>query len=179
MIHELTVHPKPQNNYAKILSLGAMVLAVICIVAYSLMDRYRGVVGLVAILFITTAVLIYTKYIAVEFYYDITFDSEGIPLFVVRQITGRRQTTLCRLELWHIDSVTHMTDKERREHKSSQGVRKYTYSPTVFPKDVYIIYAGSRYEKCEIIIECSAEYADMLRGYAAEAKTMYKEEDEE
>ena len=177
MINEFSVHPKPQNNYAKLFSLLAMLLAVGCIILYSVIEHYKGVVGVVAMMFITTAVLIYTKYIAVDFYYDITFDSEGIPLFVVRQIIGRRQTTLCRIELWDIESVEHQTDKERRAHKTASGVRKYTYAPTVFPKENYLITTGS-YEKNEIVIECSQEFAELLSSYAKEAKEMRVDEEE-
>ncbi len=178
MIKELTVHPKPGNSYAKIFSLASMLLAVACIIAYSLMDMYRGVVGVAAIMFITTAVLIYTKYIAVDFYYDITEDSEGTPLFVVRQRTGRRQTTLCCIEFWSIDSVVHQTDKERRAHKREANVHRYVYAPTVFPKETYMISTHNRYEKAEITIECSAEFAELLRSNAAEAKILYSADEE-
>ncbi len=179
MIKEITAHPKPQNNYAKMLSLGAMVLAVVCVVLYSVMEKYKGVVGVAAIMFITTAVLIYTKYIAVEFYYDVAIDDEGVPLFIVRQLTGKRQTTLCRLEFWDINTVVHQTEKERREHKSTVGTRKYVYAPTLFPKETYLISVRSRYEKCEITIECSDEFAEMLISCAQEAKTMRQEDDDE
>ncbi len=179
MINEITVHPKPQNNNAKIVSLAAMVLAVACVVLYSFMDKYRGIVGVVAIMFITTAVLIYTKYVSIDFYYDITVDPEGIPLFVVRQITGKRQTTLCCIEFWNVESVNYMSAKERREHKRDANVRKYVYSPTLFPKETYMITVRTRYERCEITVECSDEFAEHLRAVTAEAKTMKAEDDEE
>ncbi len=179
MINEVSVHPKPKNNYAKILSLASIVLAVICVIIYSIINLYRGVVGVVGVMFIVTAVLIYTKYVAVDFYYDVRFDSEGIPLFVVRQITGKRGTTLCRIELSDIESVVYQTAKERRERKSESGAHRYVYSPTLFPKETYLLVTRSRYEKCEIIIECSDEFAEMLRSASNEAKTMRAEQEEE
>ena len=105
MIQEFSVHPKPQNNNAKIAFLITFLASAVSFVTYFLMDRYRGFVGLLAVMLLVTALLIYTKYISVEFYYDIAVDDESLPMFIVRQTIGKRQTTLCRLDLADILKV--------------------------------------------------------------------------
>ncbi len=178
MISEITSKIKSANNNARIafgilLSAAAATFAV-----YFIIDRYKGLVGLAGIILITAAVLIYTKYVSAEYYYDVTHDSQGYAIFVVRQITGKRQSTLCRIGLSEIVKVEKETRSERRAHKTPMGYRKYVYTPTLFPKDTYRLSTASRYERSEIIVEITDSWADMLREYAAEARIIENAEDE-
>ena len=177
MIKEFTVSPKPQNKNAKIAVSIAMGVSLVAFVIYFLMERFRGIVGMFALLTLVTAILFYTKYIAPVFFYDITFDSENTPIFVVRQVTGKRQTTLSRIDLSNIKRVERENKEERKAHKTPADFRKYVYAPTLFPETVYRLTVIGRYEKAEIIIECSDEYADYLRDVAAEAVQSYTEEE--
>ena len=177
MIKEFSVHPKPSNKNAKIAFIVTFLISALGVAFYIMLDRYKGIVGLFAILMLTTSILIYTKFIAVELYYDITFDSEETPIFVVRQITGKRQTTLCRIALGDINSITHETKEEHKRHKTPSGVRKYVYAPTLFPKETYRISAKNRYESYELIIECSNEFAELITDYSKEAKLLVEDEE--
>lgn len=172
MIKEFSVHPKPRNNKAKIAFLIAILVSAAGFVTYFLMDRYKGLIGVFALMCLTTAILFYTKFISPEFYYDITFDSSDNPLFVVRQLVGKRQTTLCRIDLADIVSVKHETAKERKAHSTPLGTRKYVYAPTMLPSDIYRITVKGRYENSEIIIEATEEFAELLISYALKAREL-------
>ena len=178
MIKEFSASPKPTNNNAKIVFWITFAISIIGFAIYFLMERYRGFVGMFALLTLTTAILFYTKYIAPVFYYDITFDSENAPIFVVRQLTGKRGTTLCRIDLADVMSVVKETKDERRAHKTPQNMRKYVYSPTLSPEFVYRMTVYGRYEKAEIILECNDDFAELIRNYAAEAKELRMAEEE-
>ncbi len=177
MINEFSVHPKPRNKNAKIAFLIAILVSAGGFVAYSLMPRYRGVVGTFALFVLVTAILFYTKFIAPAFHYDITVAADGTPLFVVRQVTGKRATTLCRIELANITAVEYETRAARKAHKTEKGTRVYVYAPTMFPPDVYRIISKSRYETSEIIIEANEEFAGLLRDYSEEARLMQSDEE--
>jgi hypothetical protein len=138
---------------------------------------YRGIVCLIGMVFLITAITLYTKYLSVEYYYDITFDSEGTPLFVVRQLIGKRQTTLCRIGLAEIVRIEREGVKERREHKTPAGFVKYSYLPTLMPEAAYRVITTSRYEKAEILIEISEEFASLLRAYSLEAREMITDDE--
>jgi hypothetical protein len=127
-------------------------------------------------LLFVAAITIYSRYVSPVYYYDITHDSEGTALFVVRQIIGRRETTLCRIALYEIVKIEEEDSKARSEHKTPYGYKKYSYLPTIMPKRCYRITSMSRYEKAEILIEASGEFIDLLRSYAAEARENYTEE---
>ena len=99
MIKEITVHPKPKSNNAKIATLVFVLIAAIGFVFYFQMESYKGLVGVFALCALTTGILFYTKFVSPEFYYDITFDANEEPIFVVRQVVGKRQTTLSRIGL--------------------------------------------------------------------------------
>ena len=100
---------------------------------------------------------------------------ENTPIFVVRQVTGKRQTTLSRIDLENIKKIEKQDKKEQSAHKTSADFRKYVYAPTLFPETVYRITVIGRYEKAEIIIECSDEYADYLRSAVVEASNIKEE----
>ena len=179
MAKSFSTRPKPSNNYAKIVFFVTLGVAAVLFVAYFLMDSYKGIVGTVALFVLVTAILIYTKFISPAFYYDVICDDGEVPLFVVRQITGRRSTTLCRVELADIISITHETDAEMREHKTPNGYRKYVYTPTLFPNEVYRLTVVSKYENAEIIIEISEELSELLRSLVVEAKELRANSEDE
>ncbi len=178
MIKESTVRPKPQNNNAKIAFLVTMLLFLASTVFYIFMEKYKGVIGLVAICFLTSSILFYTKYLAPVFFYDILIDSQGIPLFVVRQHTGKRQVTLARIEIADIRDAVMESREVRKKHKTPGGVLKYNYGPTLNPATSCRIFLKSRYENAEISIEVSEEYAKMLLSYAKLAREMRIEDEE-
>ncbi len=177
MIKEITVSPKPQNKKARMLFFILMAVFLLLIVTYLLVDKYKGVIGLVAIGFLTIGLLIYTKYIAPKFYYDITFDCDNTPIFVVRRIVGKRQETLARLDLADIVKVERETRDERKKHKTPAGVLKYNYCPTLDPDSSARLTVRSRYERAEINIEVSNEFLAYLFECTNEARTMRAAED--
>ncbi len=170
MIKEFFSHAKPSNNKAKKLFITLLAIGALITLAYMALDKYKGVIGLFALGAIVGAVFIYTKYLGVEYFYDITFDSAGSPVFVVRQMSGKRQSTFCRLDLHSITKVERLSAKERKAHKTDKGIRKYFYLPTLAPESVILITAKSEYEYAEITIEASEEFAEMLKSYSKEAR---------
>jgi len=179
MIKEISARPKPRNNNAKIAFLITILISAIGFVTYFLMERFRGFVGMFALMMLVTAILFYTKYISPVFYYDVTFDSSNQPVFVVRKIIGKRATTLCRIDIADISSIAYEKRAEYKAHKTPRGLMKYVYAPTLFPPDVYRITVLGRYEKAEIVIESSEEFANLLLEYSKEAKLLRIEEGEE
>ena len=171
MIREFSAKAKSSNNNARVAFITLLSLAALSVIAYMLMEKYKGIVGVVTVALITAAVLIYTKYLACEYYYDVTFDYEGTPLLVVRQVTGTRQTTLARIGIAEIQSVTEETREQSRAHKTPYGTRKYVYLPPLSPERTLRITSESPYEKAEIVIEATHEFCELLIAYSSEAKS--------
>jgi hypothetical protein len=183
VIRELSAKPKPTNNKAKIafyILLAVGCISTLCyMVLRALSVEKSGLVGFVPLIALCAAVFFYTKYVSPVYYYDVTFDSEGCAVFVVRQTVGKRQSTLCRIGLSEITSIKRESAEERRAHKTPKDHRKYSYVPTFMPEVTYRISTRSRYERSEILIECSDDFVSLLRDYAAEAREMQRIVDEE
>ena len=179
MISEFSTHVKSSNNNARILFFSLLGASVAIVIAYTLSPLYKGVIGMCALIAIVAAVFVYTKFLSSVFYYDITFDYRGEPIFVVRQITGKRQSTLARLSLRDIRKIEMETRAQRKAHKVSRGFKKYTYFPTLSPDESCRLTVISSYEKSEVQIECTKEFSEMLRAYCVEAKTYVISEDED
>ena len=177
MLNEIYVHAKPTNQNAKRLFFILLALAAATTPIYLIINVYKGIVGLAVVALITAAVLIHTKYIAPEYYYDITSDHEGTPVFVVRQVVGKRQTTLCRLDLFSIIKVERFDKKAASEHKTPKGYRKYSYLPTLNPDSRLCLTAISNTERAEIAIEASEEFSEMLIRLSREARAEFYDED--
>lgn len=179
MIKDFSATPRPKNKNAKILMCVFFAIALISLIIATFVDKYKGVVGMVTLASLTTAILVYTKYVSVVFHYDVMAEGLDEPLFVVRQTVGKREVTLCRIALATITKIEKETAAQRRAHKSESGVAKYVYTPTLAPAESHRIFVFSRYEKAEIIVEISDEFAGMLMSLANEAKLMRASEDDE
>ena len=153
-------------------------LAAVCFGVTFFISHYRGVVGLGALAFATTAILMYTKYVSVDFYYDVLADDEDSPLFVVRQRVGKRDVTLCRIDLADVISIKRETAKERKEHKREKNTALYVYGPTLFPEVSYRLTVHSRMGKSEIILEGTDEFFAKISDYSKEAKQKRAQDEE-
>lgn len=178
MIREFSVKSKPSNNKARYTFVFCASFAFAFVLLSTFIPLYKGIVSLVGVALLSLALVIYTKYIAPVYYYDITFDSDGNSVFVVRQQTGKKHTTLCRISLHEIVGIEKQTAEQRREYKTPAGVIKYSYLPTLNPAEAYRITTSGRYERAEILIEVSDEFAEIIRSYSFEARELYRANDE-
>ena len=145
--------------------------------AYFVVPVYKGLVGLACLLLIVAAVYVYNRYMALTYHYDVMIDSSGVPLFVVRSTVGKRSTTLCRVELSSVTSVTRLTDREISEHKAPDGYARYNYTPTMLPDTVVVLTVASRYEHSEITIEAHDEFLRLLVDYSNEARALFPDDE--
>lgn len=170
MIRELSLHPMQANKKARVLFLIAILISALGFVTCFVLDKYKDVIATASVMMLATAILFYVKYISPEFYYDIAFDSEGVPVFVVRRIIGKRQTILSRIGLADIVSVVKQSSAEKKTHKTLAGYKTYSYTPTLMPKATYLITVEALYDSAEIRIEGTDEFAELLREYSIEAR---------
>lgn len=182
MLNEITVHPKPANNNAKIITTIFGVLTIIGFVGYFLMSNfeipYRSLVGLGSLMLLVITIMLLTRYIFASLRYDVLLDTEGAPFFLVRQITGKRERSLSRFYLADVSSIDRETKEERASYKIEPGFLKYSYMPTLSPNENIRITVRSRYERAIIRIEGSDEYMNMLRTVVGEAKAQRAKEEE-
>ena len=174
MIKEFSIHAKPTNTKARLVFSVCFFASFAVLAASTFLVHYKGVVGLVGLALLVAAITLYTKYLSCSYYYEIVFDSEGTPLFVVNQLIGKRITTLCRIGLFEIVKIECENADEKKNHKTPSGVKKYSYVPTLFAERICRIYTVGKYERAEIVIEVSDEIAAFLSDYAREARELMR-----
>ncbi len=179
MIGSFSTSPKPQNNNAKIVMSIFFTLTVAALIVSSFIKEYVGIVQMLAACFLIAAILIYTKFLSSTFYYDVVGDGVDTPLFVVRQKTGKRETTLCRVELADIITVKKETRAERRAHKRDAGTSLYVYSPTLWPSVTYRVLVAGRHERAELVLEGTDELFEKITHLASIARSMRSEAEDE
>lgn len=175
MISPISIKPEPQNNKAKHTFFACLGSAILSIVLYTMLPSYKGVVGIIALGFITAAIYLYNRYVCAVYYYDVAIDSNGSPVFVVSQSVGKRQTTLCRVDLSSIVLVKAMSAEEKKSYKPRKDIARYFYSPTLSPEKVYVLEVRSPYEKADVFVELTDEQAGMISAFAKEARANYIE----
>lgn len=173
MITEFTVTPRPTNNKARHLFFALLITAVLVGALYVTLPQYKGVVGMVCLLFIVAAIYVYNRYMAIVYRYEVMIDSDGVPLLVVRHSVGKRESTLARVELSHIVSVKKQSATDRREHKTPEGCLRYAYLPTLAPEYTCLVTVRSRHEHAEITLEGNDEFVNLLANYADIARREY------
>ena len=122
MINEHFTKTKASNQNAHRALYTLLLTAGLLFIGYCVSPLYKGIIGLFCVGAITAAVLIYTKYVGAEYFYDITYDSNNTPIFVVRQMSGKRSTTLCRIDLHSIVKVERLDKAARKEHKQMRDI---------------------------------------------------------
>ena len=168
MIKDISVHVKPKNKNGMIAFLSSLTIGAFLFVYSSTLEMYRGVFGLVALAFMVYALYAFTKYVCREYCYDITGEDE--PMLVVRQLVGKRSTAMCRVLLSDISEVKFENKEQRAIHKTERDFMKYSYTVTMGVSDTVRLTVKNRYEKCEIVLEGTAELANMLGALASEAR---------
>ncbi len=170
MIQELHMRVKPQNKHANIAFWLFFVLAFVVFGVSYAVALYRGVLQLGAMFCLVTSILFYTKYIAPQFCYEITIDSQDTPVFIVTQTIGRRMTTLCRIDLADIQSAEHLSRTALKEHRVPADTRRYVYTPSLLPATVCVVTTGGHGERAQLVLEGGQDFADLLLSQAAIAR---------
>lgn len=178
MINEFSLHAVPSNKKANRVVNVCFVLSLVCLVITAFMDKYKGFVGIVLLGFITVALYFYTRYLAARYIYDITTDAEQRPIFVVRSKTGKRVTTMSRIDFYNIKKVERISADDLKNYKPDEGVVKYTYCPSYKPDTMIMLSVRGRFEKADVLIEAPDEFMEHLRQIAAEAIASYTENEE-
>ena len=172
MITPFSVKPKAQNKLSLYVAAVCLVLAIVAIAVYTFIPMYKGIVGVIALVFITAAIFIYNKYICASYCYDVTFNSSGEPVLAVRKIVGKRETTMCHVGIEAIINVRKLSREERRSYKSDAGVVRYSYCPTMLPDSVYLVTVRCAYEKADLFLELNDEIAALILQYAREYNSL-------
>ena len=177
MIREFAVRPMPKNKKARTLFFVLLGAAAATVIASYFLTSYKGIVQLGSLILLVAAVMIYTRYLGSVYSYEVTFDSDETPIFVVCQLSGKRRTSLCRVDLADIVEIETLAAEAYRAYKTESGVKRYNYTPTLFPEEVNLMKVRSRTERADVFLELSAECRDMLLSYAASARALRTEED--
>ncbi len=179
MIRDFAVRPMPKNQNARRLFFILLGAAAITVGISYFLPSYKGVVQLASLVLLVSSVLIYTRYIGSIYSYEVAHDSEGTPIFLVTQLSGKRRTALCRVNLSDIQSIKVLTGEQYRAYKPEVGIKRYNYTPTMNPPEVHLMQVRSRTEKAVVFLELSEEYRAMLLSYIDEAKSLRALEDED
>ena len=172
-IRELSVHARPSNKKAQRISFVLLLGAAACIISCCFILNYQIIPTVFTVVLASTAIMIYTRYIAASYLYDITVGAEGEPIFVVRSRTGRRETTLLRVDLYAIKSIERLTREDKKAYKCDTGVVRYNYCPTLFPDTSVLLTVRSQYENADVFIEITDEFCEYLSTVSTEAKENY------
>lgn len=182
MTGDFSAQPKQSNNNAKILMWVFFGVSAALFVTAAVMKQtglgYSGVASTAGLISLVTAILMYTKYLSVKFYYDVLVTGVDEPLFVVRQLVGKREVTLARVSLADIVDIKRETAEQRRAHKRDKMTALYIYAPTLSPSVSYRMTVRSYTERSEIILEGSDEFFAKLVELSGEARALRQNEEE-
>lgn len=170
MIREFAVRPVPKNQNARTVFFVLLGAAAAAIAVSYVLTAYKGIVQLGGLILLVAAVMIYTRYVGSTYSYEVSADSEGTPIFLVCQLSGKRRTALCRVDLADIVDIKTLSGEAYRAYKPEAGIKRYNYTPTLGPSEVHLVQVRSRTEKADVFLELSEEYRAMLLSFAEEAR---------
>ena len=161
MIKEMRYTARPRTKAAKSVFLGLLGTSLIFVIAANLSPAYSGIIWLVALGFITATIYVYNRYVGAEYCYEVS-DSGGRPSFIISMRIGKTVRTMARVDLYAITEVHKMTRAEYRAHKCDRDIARFSYFPTMFSDEVYLVRVRSHYEKADLFIEADDNFAALL-----------------
>ena len=179
MSGDFSARPKAQNNNAKILMWVGYIIGFASAFISCFAGSYSRYTVLVAAIGFVLGIVVHTKYVAIELYYDVITIGVEEPIFVVRYKSGRRISTMCNIELADIVSITAESSAERKAYKKERDVGLYNFAPTLFPEKTYRMCVRSIHGKSDLILEGSEEFFQKILQLAAEARVQRAEREKE
>ena len=165
-----TYNVKSDKKRAYPLFFTVVFISSILVVVSMTVEKYSGVISLLAVVGLTAAVLIYQRYITADYAYVVTAGEEYAASLVINKRVGNRVSTMAYLPLYGITSIQKFTKEELKTHKTPKTTKKYNYAPTYDPDSVYIVFAKTNEASFEIVLECVGDVASRLLEYSAYAK---------
>ncbi len=154
MKQDVRYTPKRQNKRPVILVSILAVIAVICLVFMMLKMGKQLLFQIGFLLAAVAMIFIYTRFLSSTYTYTVNFEDN---LFVVTQRTGRRVTTLCRLDLSALYRVRpYETDDEVEDKHGS----RYNYCVSFRPAVSYLCF----FDDGDHIVSVRMELDDSFYG---------------
>ena len=197
MISDIVVRPKAQNDLGRRVFILTMIAAALSFAVSLWISHYSGIVQLVALIFLCASLYFYTRYVASVYSYEITTDSDGAVLFVVRQTGGNRSTTHCRMTLSSLVRAEMLGEAEMKLYrKNRQRTREantpdsetpeylrpdrsigyYDYCATFRPRVATLLCFRSHTERADLLVEVSEELRTMLLDEAARLRELLEQD---
>ena len=129
-----TYTPPKESKKLKLLT-GVFFFAALLLFAFSMSFSlpYEWLVELAAIVLLTGAILLFTRFVFKEYTYKIERTEEGGYDLVVDEITPRTNVTVCRVSLSNIERVELLCEKNADELRRKAKERKrFSYLPDLF-----------------------------------------------
>ncbi len=177
-IVDFTYRPITEKKRAFPCLFALLAIAAALVILSAILLRYRGIVSLFAVIFLTAALYVFTRYILAEYTYSVVTDSEGISYFAVTRITGKRVSTLCSFRMSEITSIDKIEEGKTR-HAPASKAQKYNFIPDFSIKEYYLIKTSSGTLNMEISIKGTDELAARLLEYAKIAKELAADDEED
>ena len=179
-ITEFTFRPPSDKRRALPPFFALLFVSAVLVTLSTFLPKYKGVVSLVAMLFLCATVLVFTRYYIAEFIYSVVVSNDGDAVLVITRVTGKRESAMCTLPISSIQTVEYKSDLAAKSYKPAAAAKKYNFVPDYRPESFYVIYASGKEGESEIMIYGTPELAERLKSYAVlERERRLAEEDEE
>lgn len=195
---DMILRPKAQNEKGRRIFMITMITFAITFVLSLLLPKYSGIVQLVSLVFLCISLYFYTRYVASVYSYEVTSDSDGATVFIVRQTAGNRSTTHCRMTLsslvraQQLDAEQMKLYRKNRRTKAKRNeqdavpeylwpdadVSFYDYCVTYSPDAATLLCFRSHSERADLLVELSEEFRSLLLDTAARERELFVQDEE-
>ncbi len=179
---DMILRPKAQNEKGRRIFIISMIAFATTFAASLLLPKYSGIVQLVSLVFLCISLYFYTRYVASVYSYEVTSDSDGATVFIVRQTAGKRSTTHCRMTLSSLVRAEQLNADEMKLYRKNRRTKAkhteqdaapehlwpdadvsfYDYCVTYSPDTATLLCFRSYSERADLLVELSEEFRALL-----------------
>ena len=176
-ILEFSYRPKPNKKKVFPLLFTLMALSGVLFILSSTLQRYRGVIGLAALIGISVCMYLYLKYLSSELIYSVMVDSNNEAVFLVNKVIGKRSSLMFSAYLHDVVCIQKFAKNGENKYTYDKKFRKFNFTVTYGASEFYSVRVKSRECSLDVFLECTPEVAARLDSYARIAKSALSEEE--
>lgn len=160
--------PPRKNHTAHLVVLWLFLFSAACFVASGFLPKFPLLLQVTGILLLIPTIQLIARYLATQYLYRLrSYEDGNTDLEVYTYRGGDKMQLVCRIGLEEITAAAPLTKQNRRAPK---GMRRYNYSPDMYPPRALVLSVTNADGDCEILL-CPDERMQEILCAAAKKST--------
>ncbi len=161
-----TFTPKRNVKSAAIVSLALFVVSLVLFyLSQSSAFAAPALIQLIATVCAAVSIFILSKFIIMKYVYTISENEDGTADLLVTEVSGKKNTTLCRVSLSDAVAFVKLSDGKLAEDERAKCEKVHNFCLDLFPKETYALIISDGDGRYAIKLQHDDGFAEAIKRY--------------